>query len=209
MKNFWLLSAATILSCGTGAPEIPPELIPSGGGGAPADLYPPGPYGTNEGDTLRDLEFEGYPTPDSEQKLELIRLGDFYDPQGDKGYQLLLLNTAAAWCQPCRIEHADLPNRLEEYGPQGLVAFSLLYQNNNGEPPDETTLKTWTDSFGINFPMALDPSYQMGLYGPAETPPLNLIVDPRDMRLLKRFIGNQEGPMWAFIEAELAARQED
>lgn len=201
-----LVAALFAFGCGSGKPEIPDELlaVDSASGGN----YPRGPYGQEIGDTLGDLSFHGYRSPDTNRELEEIRFSDFYDPYGDKGLRLLLINTAAAWCQPCQIEHDDLPDRVREFEGRGLAVLSLLFQDQNGDPADLRALETWATLFDTNFPMALDPSYQMGLYGPAETPPLNLIVDASDMTLIATFIGNQEGPMWDFIERTLRESNE-
>jgi hypothetical protein len=201
-----LLSALALTSCGSGKPEIPEELLEFDT--PPVGDYPPGPYGQEIGDTLGDLSFQGYLDPENARELEEIRFSDFYDPDGGKGVRLLLINTAAAWCQPCRIEHDDLPGRVTEFEADGLRVLSLLFQDPSGEPADTRTLDAWVTLFDTNFPMALDPSYQMGLYGPAETPPLNLIVDPKDMTLIATFIGNQEGPMWQLVERELRQRND-
>lgn len=199
-----LVTAAVLPACGTGGPQIPDELLDchcDGNGD-----YPNGPYGAEVGDIIENFSFQGYQAPQDKQSLEEIRFGDYFDPTGDKGVTLLLLNTAAAWCQPCVIEHGELPSRAEKYRDAGLVIVSALFQDSNGSPATESTLKTWANTFDSNFPLLLDPSYQMGRYGPAETPPLNLVIDPRDMSILARFIGYQEEPLWSFIEKELDAR---
>ena len=81
-----------------------------------------------------------------------------------------------------------------------------MFQDADGGGAGEEELQFWVSTFDSNYTMALDPSYQMGRYGPAETPPLNLVVDPTDMTIIESFIGNQEGPMWALIERELEER---
>ncbi len=201
-----LFAGLTLVGCGSGKPQIPEELLEVDD--VPLGNYPAGPYGQEIGDTLGDLSFQGYRDPSTSRELEEIRFADFYDPDGEKGVRLLLINTAAAWCQPCQIEHGDLPDRVRQFETQGLAVLSLLFQDQNGDPANLRTLDTWASLFDTNFSMALDPSYQMGLYGPAETPPLNLIVDPSDMTLLATFIGNQEGPMWQFIDRELRRRND-
>lgn len=203
-KAVALLGALALGACGSGDPTIPPELLEQS---EPSDgSYPGGPYGSEVGDVVEDFSFQGYRDPRGSETLEEIRFADYYDPDESLGIRLLLLNTAAAWCQPCQIEHDDLPARVDELGSRGLTVLSLLFQDPAGEPATEETLTAWTRSFDTNFPMALDPSYQMGRYGPAETPPLNLVVDPQTMKILAVFIGNQEGPLWEFIESELEER---
>ena len=57
--------------------------------------------------------------------------------------------------------------------------------------------------------MAIDPSFQMGRFGSAETPPLNLVVDARTMKILRQFVGNQDEALWDFISNELSERSQD
>ncbi len=194
--------------CGSNTPEIPDELLTPVSTGS--GNYPGGPYGAEAGDTIENLSFTGWRNPlavgRDPARLETLSFSDFFDPDGEEGFELILLNTAAAWCQPCRIEHADLPDRNATYGADGLVIFSLLFQNADGEPATTDDLSLWTNAFDTDFPIALDPDFQMGRYGPAETPPTNLVVDARTMKILRRFDGNQEGPLWAFIEQELDDR---
>ena len=210
MRSGLLLSALLASACGTGKPQIPPELIGAGGNANnPSADYPSGPYGIEVGSIVENFQFQGFVQPELDKTLETIDFAQFYDPKGEKNHELLLLNTAAAWCQPCRIEHASLPGRAEEFAPQGLVIFALLFQDSDGEPATEETLDLWTSNFGTSFPMALDPSFQMGRYASAETPPLNLVVDARTMKILRLFIGNQDEALWDFIATELAERSKD
>jgi hypothetical protein len=65
-------------------------------------------------------------------------------------------------------------------------------------------LKVWIDTFRTNFPIVLDPGYSFGLYASAETAPLNLVVDPKTMTILEKFVGDQPAVMWPFIEARLS-----
>lgn len=202
---FVLVLSPGLGGCGSGAPTIPDELLACGGQ-SNEDDYPPGPYGAEVGDTVENFRFRGYAQPAASRELSNVSFADFFDRDGSSGVRLLLLNTAAAWCQPCQIEHLDLPRRVEELGPRGLRVLSMLFQDSDGRPAAESTLESWVTTFDTNFPMLLDPAYQMGRYGPADTPPLNLVVDPRDMSILRIFVGNQEGPMWSFVEEELDRR---
>jgi hypothetical protein len=195
--------------CGSNAPEIPPELVgTSGGCGAPS--YPSGPYGSEEGDTVENACFEGFRAPHAiapaADRLETLALSDAYDPQGSKGVALLVVNTAAIWCGPCQVEHEGLDERMALYGPRGLVILSTLFQNANHDSATVRDLIAWVEAFGTNFPMAVDPEYQLDRYAPAQSAPLNLIVDPRDMKILRKFIGEQPAVMWPYVEAELERR---
>lgn len=204
-----LLLALGALACGTNKPELPPGLpepetcVQIG--------YPEGPFGTEPGSVGRNACFRGWTQPDRvepvEATLESISLGDYHDPDGTRGVRLLLVNTAALWCSACRIEHETLPEHVEELGPRGLVVLSALFQGTGGEPATFDDLVAWVETYQPNFPMLLDPDYSFGVYASAETAPLNLVIDARTMKILKKYIGDQSAVIWPFIEGELARRE--
>ena len=195
-----------LLACGSNTPKIPPELLASGG--CNSSRYPEGPFGTEEGDILADACFQGFRNPAkvsrSESSLETISFADYYDPTGDKGYQLLLINTAAVWCSACRSEHEGLPEKNQEYAPRGLRILSTLFQDARRDPATFRDLTAWVDTFSSDYAMVLDPDYQLGGFASAETAPLNLVVDARTMKIEKKLLGDQATVLWPFIDASLA-----
>ncbi len=212
-----LLFTLFAAGCGSNTPEIPSEYLNgSGGSGGTSSLsYPAGPYGTTQGTLIKNYRFNvGWSDPkavgyDLERlDAEPLELASFYAPTGEDAdgqpRELLLLNTAAIWCQACRIEHEELDTRLAQYGPRGVVIFSTLFQDAQSRPATTQHLKVWAQQFEVGFPFALDPEYQMGDFARAETAPLNLVVDLKTMEILLKVTG--EGLVWPFIEAELAAR---
>lgn len=209
MNTRYVALASFVLSfgCGTGAPDIPPELLDAGGSNSSS--YPAGPYLADVGATLENFAFTGFRDPRAASydraRFERVAMDDYYDPEG-LHHELLLLNTAAVWCQACRVEHRSLPERHEEFRPRGLVIVSALFQDAASNPAAADDLLVWTRQFETNFPMVLDPEFQLGRYASAETAPLNLIVDTRTMQILERFIGDQEAVLWPYIERELDQR---
>jgi hypothetical protein len=206
-----MLLLAALAGCGTNKPEIPPELLESPGGDdcSSAD-YPAGPYGKIAGTVAANACFQGWRDPTAathdESTLEPLSLATFHDPTGET-HELILVNTAAVWCAVCKNEHRSLPARYAELGPRGLVILSALFQNNTGDPAVFADLKLWVETFKVDFPMVLDPDYQLGNYATAETAPLNLLIDARTMRIIEKFVGDQGSVLWPLIEDELARRE--
>ena len=202
-----MISAFFLLSCGTNTPRIPPELLDTRGGCSAPD-YPAAPYGTEEGDTLRNLCFRGWRNPATvahdEASLETIAFSDYYDAHGAKGVRLILVNTAAVWCSACQEEHMTLGERFDGLSKKGLVVLGTLFQDRQRNPSTLRDLAVWADTFSTNFPFVLDPEYQMGPYASAETAPLNLVIDARNMKILRKIIGDQPTVIWPFIEQRLA-----
>lgn len=210
MKSaFALLLATTLLACGSNAPELPEGLLAETPDCAAPD-YPADGVGTETGDVARNACFVGYRAPDrvlpSEQHRETVALSDYYDPAGTKGVQLLLLNTAAIWCSACVSEHRSLPEKQNELGPRGLVILSTLFQDAEREPASMADVERWIGKFGTNFPMVADPTLELGRYASPDTAPLNMLIDPRSMKILRKYVGDQGTLMWPYIESELAAR---
>ncbi|HLV21225.1 MAG TPA: TlpA disulfide reductase family protein [Polyangiaceae bacterium] len=206
----WLpLALPLTLACGSGTPDIPEELLATEPTASPS-TYPPGPYLSEVGSTLENFSFSGWRDPVAAgfdpSALEVIRMSDFYDPAGARGLELLLVNTAAIWCQACRVEHRTLPERRAELRARGFEVLSGLFQDASADPADIQDLQTWVEQFEIDFPMVLDPEFQLGKYGSAEAAPINLLVDVRSMRIIERFVGDQEAVMWPLIESELERR---
>jgi hypothetical protein len=211
------------VACGTNRPDIPPELLQETGSGGGNGNYPSGPYAKNYsadiGKPIPPLEFaKGWLDPAAANQdvaaLAPIAFADFYDPDGTKGNELLLLNTAAIWCSACKAEHGgtgnvpSLAERQAEFSSRGVVIFSLLFEDAQNNPAQPSNLATWAQSFDTNFPFALDPEYQMIVFGsPKTNAPLNLLIDLRTMKLLKGWTGDHPELIWPAIEDELDARE--
>jgi hypothetical protein len=194
-----LAGALLALGCGTNTPEIPAEL--ENGGNV---------YGVEEGETAQNFCFEGYRDPARSgadpSSYDTVCFYDYHDPNATKGYALLLVNTAAVWCQACKVEHGTLPERYAALAPRGLALISALFEDTSSDPAQPRDLDAWIQAFGVNFPMVLDPEYQMGVYASRETAPLNLLIDARSMVILKREVGDHPAVLWPLVEEKLAER---
>ena len=205
----WCVLALTSLACGSNTPELPSELLGSSSTCSAPD-YPVSGFGTEPGDVVENACFSGYRSPAKvapiAERLETIAFSDYYDHAGTKGVELLLVNTAAMWCSACIAEHRVLPAHYEELKSQGFVVLSALFQDAQRDPASVADVERWIDNFDTNFPMVADPDLQMGAYASPDTAPLNLLVDARTMRILRKYVGDQSTVMWPFIEGELALR---
>jgi hypothetical protein len=119
---------------------------------------------------------------------------------------LLLINTAAIWCSACLSEHGTLPDHARELAPQGLVVIATLFQDAHRDPATLEDVERWIDNFHTNFPMVADPELALQGYSPPAMAPLNMVVDPRSMKILRKYVGDQGSVMWPYIKSELAAR---
>ena len=203
------LFALSALGCGSNAPEVPPELLQAGSGCSATD-YPSEGIGSEEGDVVKNVCFSGYRAPQrvapSVEHRETIAFSDYYDPAGSKGVSLLLVNTAAIWCSACVSEHHTLPAHQADMEARGLVIFSVLFQDAARETASIEDVERWIAKFETNFPMVTDPDLALESYASYASAPLNMLVDPRSMKILRKYVGDQGSVMWPYIEAELGRR---
>jgi hypothetical protein len=186
------------VGCGSNAPEIPEDLRTSSTGS-----------GTEVGQVVENVCFEGWRNPAAvgfTGKLEPICLWDWHDPQGIRGFELVLFNTSALWCQACKLEHRTLGEEVAARAPRGFGLLSLLFQDEKRQPATAEHLSIWTTQYHTDFPMAIDPLFLMGIYAPGDSAPLNMVVDARTMKILQKTTGNEGSVIWANIDSELAAR---
>ena len=204
-----LLAALGGSACGTNAPDVPKELL-TGSSGCGAPEYPSENIGYEVGNVVKNRCFTGYrapaQVPPAERNRETIAFSDYYDPAGTKGVTLLLINTAAVWCGACVAEHGTLPQHQTELAPQGLVILGTLFENAARDAASLSDLDRWIANFHSNFPMVADPHLYLEDYASADSAPLNMLVDPRSMQILRKYVGDQGTVMWPYIESELARR---
>ncbi|HXK18414.1 MAG TPA: hypothetical protein VNG33_11460 [Polyangiaceae bacterium] len=204
-----LAAALANFACGSNAPEVPKDLLGSASDCA-APGYPSDGIGTENGDVVKNTCFVGYRAPDriapTAAHRETIAFSDYYDPAGTKGVSLLLINTAAIWCGACVAEHGTLPDHENELGPEGLVILSTLFQDAKRDGASLEDVERWIANFHTNFPMVADPGVQLERYASTDSAPLNMLVDPRSMKILRKYVGDQGTVMWPYIESELKAR---
>ncbi len=205
-------------ACGTNRPDIP-EYLRQDDAGTTAG-YPSGPYAkdVNSKLAIADISFQkGWPNPKADgydpAKLVPMKLSDFYDPDGTKGYEILLFNTAAGWCGACKNEHEgtgtnpSLGEHAAALAPRGFVVLSALFEDGNFNPAQEKHLVSWAKTYETNFPFVLDPENQLGgTFGVDQTAPLNLVVDAKTMKVLFGTTGDKSEVIWPFVESELEKR---
>jgi hypothetical protein len=182
--------------------------LPSGGdaaapvpNGAAPDYqkqdYPAGPYGTGVGATLENFAFLGWRDPVASgydvNKLEQVRLGEFYNPDGRSNIRVIWINASAVWCTVCRSELKEINDRgvYEAFAPRGLAMIETLFEDNSSRPATPLDLKRWGElpAHSIEFPLLLDPGFKLGTFFTSDATPLNMLVDASTMRVIDATMG--------------------
>lgn len=96
-----------------------------------------------------------------------VRLSDL---QG----KTVLINFWATWCLPCRQEMPEIVKAYAQYHDRGFEVMSV------DEQEDDGTVQKWVNDFGMQFPVAMDRTGQVGLTFRAGTQfPTSLFVNPQ------------------------------
>ena len=111
-------------------------------------------------DPCRDETYGSSNTPGSvaeqfslmDQHGDPVRLHDFCD-------RVVVLASAAEWCQPCQTEAVFLQGMYDKYKDDGLMVLTLLGEDVDSRPPSQEELSTWASAFGVTHPVLQDTSF--------------------------------------------------
>jgi len=95
--------------------------------------------------------------------------------------QVVLINTWATWCPPCRAEMPDLNTFYNQFREDGFVILAI----NAGEAP--AIAADFTLEYGLDFTVLVDPDYRVMDAFKINTYPTSIIIDRngvvRDIRV--------------------------
>lgn len=174
----WVL--ASCLVCTTGGCAFETGRNPDAGdpdgtnGGDQDDGYPPGPYGTDYGDTLENFQVvkvlcsSGQGTGRSFQLKELL------------GAKSVLLTVHSGSCYYCRQQASDMEELYQRYKEQGFEVLLVLISDENGSSSRDSLLDfgcSYIDEYGMTFTVAADPGFVAMDPLLREGTPLNILLD--------------------------------
>jgi hypothetical protein len=146
-----------------------------------ACTYPKGPYGLAKGDILPpNLSWKGF-APGA-TTVSTITSASFFDCDGSKGINAFLIDVSAEWCPSCQEEANPLDANLAgKWGKDGVVAVTLMVEDNARAPATTETAREWIDGFGLTKnTVAADPDNTFSV----SALPTNFLVDPRTMTIV-------------------------
>jgi hypothetical protein len=175
-------------SSGGAPPDNPPP--PSGGtGGASACTYPTGPYGTKLGQIVNpNLTWQGF--REDEAQSSTISVQDYFDCDGARGINAVMLSEGAVWCGACQQEASELNSRMAGgWKQKGVRVLELIIETGSGSPATLQTASAWKDTFNATgWAVAADPDFSFASGG-GNGLPLLIVVDPRTMKVVDRIEG--------------------
>ena len=157
-------------------------------GGTVNCKYPTTGFGVNIGNHVQgNLAWQGY--AEGADAEGTISIQDYFDCDGSKGINALLIINSATWCGACQEEATDLPSHAATFAQKGIRVLTLMVQNAAGKPATLSTAKSWRSNFGLEaYATAADPSFAFAGSGSVGIP-LQIVVDPRTMVIVNRTEG--------------------
>jgi hypothetical protein len=154
-------------------------------GGSGCAAYPAGPFGLNVGDVVSNFSWTGYAPGAS--TTSTIQLSDYYDCDGSRGINALLIDVSASWCVPCQDEAPQIEMLLKgTWGKDGVRAVTLLVQDVSGNPATAQTARDWQTQYSpAKVAVGADPNDSFATMAF----PTNIAVDPRTMKITDNTMG--------------------
>jgi hypothetical protein len=148
------------------------------------------------------LKWEGFPA--GSDVAANIPVTNYFDCDGAKGINAVLIVLSSTWCQPCQAEAMKLPGKVSGgWDAAGIRVLTLMVQDASQNPAMLSTAEQWKNNFGLtNIAVAADPNFSFDQFDFATHTdhtgfPTQIIVDPRTMKIALYQQGDQS------IDAEL------
>ena len=150
--------------------------------------YPTSGFGVDVGNYVQgNLAWQGY--AENSAASGTVSIQDYFDCDGSKGINALLIVNSATWCGACQEEASDLPSHAATFAQKGIRILTLMVENANGAPASLSTATSWRDNFGLDaYGTAADPNFSFAGFGSVGLP-LQILVDPRTMKIVDRSEG--------------------
>jgi len=141
------------------------------------------------GKRIPNLAFQGYVDSNRSAGLKVISLSDFYDPKAEK-YKAIHVQVAATWCPNCKAQAADTAAKRDALVARGAALLEVIVAGNtHGAGPSIGEVDSWITDHKTNFTVLIDVrAKRLGpiANGGSEFPvPLNMLIDPRTMEILR------------------------
>ncbi|MFT3770592.1 MAG: hypothetical protein QM820_34630 [Minicystis sp.] len=118
----------------------------------------------------------------------IISISEYFDADGSKGINALLVDQSTAWCGACQALATKLAENMHgDWRGRGIHVLTLITQRIDGRPADDQTALVWKRHFGLDgTAVVADPARSFrGTPGESAAPyPYEIVIDPRTMRIV-------------------------
>ena len=165
----------------------------------PVPVYPTADYpqgtgtGFQVGQVAEDFTWEAFLPNAPQGQLAKVSMHDFFDPDGARGINALVIVTSAEWCPACMTESQALEGKIKaKWGAMGVQVMELMIEDktqNKSLPAVTTAAENWRTKYNFtDVAIGLDPTFHFKKSG-TNGLPVNVIIDPRTMTTVQRFDG--------------------
>jgi len=165
---------------------------------APTPVYTapdyPSATGKDPGSVIPDMTWDAFLPSSPVGVTGKMSLHDFFDPDGARGVNALLIITSAEWCGACMAEAMTLESKIKsQWGAEGVLVVELMLEDttsNRGIPQVTAAADRWRAKFSLtDMSVGIDPGFTYAHSG-TNGLPLNVLVDPRTMQMVVRQDGS-------------------
>ena len=97
--------------------------------------------------------------------------------------KVVVIDFWATWCPPCRAEIPGYVDLVKKYGGDGLVIVGVSM-----DEAGPGVVKTFSDKFGVNYPMVMGDEKMVAAFGGIEALPTTFLID-RNGQIRDRKVG--------------------
>lgn len=155
-------------------------------GGAQACVYPTENIGNSMGQVVSEsLAWQGY--PENSAVVSEIKIADYFDCDGSRGINALLVIESALWCPNCQSEAQLLNSKMDGgWKAMGIHVLTLVIEGiEQLTPATMEDVTTWKTTYELNSTaVAADPAFKLQPSGGATIGlPYIHVIDPRTMQV--------------------------
>jgi peroxiredoxin len=171
--------------CGGGSGGATGSGGSTGSGGATGSTcgsWPGGTPGVAQGKTLpQNLSWQGY--ADGQSSVSTVSIQDYYDCDGKKGINAVMIITGQPNCGACKSEAAGLEAKMGSWKGMGIKVVTLMIGS-------VSTAETWKNKYGlVSSAVLADKMPPAMAYSSSIGTPMHHIVDPRTMNVVYTQMG--------------------
>jgi hypothetical protein len=143
------------------------------------------------------LTWQGY--KDDSGSAGTVSIADYFDCDGSRGVNALLLDESATWCPDCLNEASKIaPQVTSSWASAGVRVITLMSQDQQQKPASLDTALSWRNEYALTSgAVCADPKWTTRLWGGASASgnglPTNVLIDPRTMKIVAMQPSDLEG----------------
>jgi hypothetical protein len=129
--------------------------------------------------------------PGVSEDVRTYTMGDFFDCDGSKGINAIVVEESEQGCIPCENEETDMAPLLDKsWTALGVVVIVLMHRDSKGAFATMQTAQLIRTQFHLGSAIVgIDPNWVFAEYPDFWGYPTNVVLDPRTLRVIDKEAG--------------------